>query len=180
MSKPSWTPTHKITFTPAEGAPRVYLVELDEGGAAYTEQEALWCEPADWELVDGTWRFQGQVTPGGAPGEVVVERLPPRRGRPRRDVGTRKAFQIRAHDGGGELVCVITLDVDECGRVSGQGALEHAATLAGKHPAVRARFRGPSGGFWTNRETGIVGMSGIFGLLIGGSHHGQIHVREAP
>ena len=70
-----WRPTHTVTFTPAgdtEG--HTAVVQLFDG-VAYTLPEYLDCATADWEVTDGEWRCQGQVTPGGANGTVTVVAL---------------------------------------------------------------------------------------------------------
>lgn len=70
----TFAPTHRITFTPATGDARVYDVCLCDG-AAYTREEWESESPADWECVDGAWRCQGNVTPGGANGTVEVTEI---------------------------------------------------------------------------------------------------------
>lgn len=72
----SFAPTHRITFTPAGGAPREILVCLTDEGAAYTREEWEAETAADWERDEnGVWTCQGQATPGGANGEVEIEDL---------------------------------------------------------------------------------------------------------
>lgn len=68
-------PTHKITFTPAQGEPSTWLVMLTDEGPAYTAEE--WDDDANasWYVDDGHWYCEGQVTPGGENGEIEVERL---------------------------------------------------------------------------------------------------------
>ena len=69
--------THEITFTPANGAARTFAVALVDG-AAYTREEWENETSADWECTDdGEWLCQGQVTPGGAVGEVSVRSAKP-------------------------------------------------------------------------------------------------------
>lgn len=76
----SFTPTHRITFTPVSGEPEVFDVwlepeEFEGDGPAYTREEWESSTRADWERNDGVWTFQGQATPGGASGRVRVCRL---------------------------------------------------------------------------------------------------------
>lgn len=73
-------PTHRITFVPAGGESSVTIVRLhDEGDGcrpAYTHDEWEGAYGASWGVADdGCWYCDGQVTPGGANGEVTVERL---------------------------------------------------------------------------------------------------------
>lgn len=64
--------THRITFTTVSGKTQVWDVLATPEGPAYTEQEWHTASPADWELVNGRWLFQGQAP---ANGKVTVERL---------------------------------------------------------------------------------------------------------
>lgn len=57
-----WKRTHTITANTGEQW-RVMLI--DELGAAPTRAEWETTSPADWELVHGEWRFQGQAAPPG-------------------------------------------------------------------------------------------------------------------
>ncbi len=73
-------PTHRITFVSAGGESSVTIVRLhDEGdgcGPAYTHDEWQYEMNASWGVPHGgRWYCDGQVTPGGANGEVTVERL---------------------------------------------------------------------------------------------------------
>lgn len=72
-----WEPTHRIVFTRADGEISETLVMLcedegDGGGPAYTEDEWDAAAHADWSVTSGEWRCKGQVTPGGANGDVEV------------------------------------------------------------------------------------------------------------
>lgn len=68
-------PTHRIVWRPQGGAERVTVVRLVEG-VAYTHAEWESETAADWERTDaGEWCFQGQATPGGANGEVTINRI---------------------------------------------------------------------------------------------------------
>lgn len=58
-------PTHVIEIA----GRRIKVMLVD--GAAYTQAEWLTDAPADWEVVDGEWLFQGRVP--AAP--YTVERL---------------------------------------------------------------------------------------------------------
>lgn len=75
----AWSPTHKITFTPAKGEPQVEYVMLVDG-AGYTREEWDAADSAAWGIDDGPhgagWYCEGQATPGGANGEVEVEEIP--------------------------------------------------------------------------------------------------------
>lgn len=69
-------PTHKITFTPVDRKPRIYLVYLhaEEGetdGPAYTLEEWSAREKADWERDDGEWLFRGMAAPSNGTVEVT-------------------------------------------------------------------------------------------------------------
>lgn len=68
-------PTHRILFTDGRGERSVDLVRLGDEGAAYTHDEWDDTDGAAWGVVDGVWLCQGQATPGGQNGEVMVERL---------------------------------------------------------------------------------------------------------
>jgi len=62
--------THRITFEPTAGTPEKWLVMLTPDGAAYTLEEWDAHADADWECVDGEWRFQGRAVP--ADGTITV------------------------------------------------------------------------------------------------------------
>jgi len=62
--------THRITFTPRTGTPEHWRVMLTADGAAYTLEEWDAHADADWECVDGEWRFQGRAAP--ADGTITV------------------------------------------------------------------------------------------------------------
>ena len=74
-------PTHKVIFTRVDGQRSTYILAFmpsdddDRSGPAYTRREWADCEGADWSVEDGEFRFQGQVTPGGEPGEIEVIKL---------------------------------------------------------------------------------------------------------
>lgn len=92
-------------------------------------------------------------------------------------------FEIRERDMLGALVATVDVATDDRGRatdpeVRGQRALEVAANRAASLPAIIKRFGGPRSGFGINRETGVVGMSGIFSLRGSHSKCGAIHVCE--
>jgi hypothetical protein len=60
-----WEPSHRIEV---EGLPVEYVMLLpatDEGddGPAFNPAEWTFDLPADWEVVRGKWRFQGDPTP---------------------------------------------------------------------------------------------------------------------
>jgi len=62
--------THRITFTPRTGTPEHWRVMLTDDGAAYTLEEWDAHADADWECVEGEWRFQGRAAP--ADGTITV------------------------------------------------------------------------------------------------------------
>lgn len=76
-------PTHRIVFTDARGhrdETLVHLTDDGEGGTAYTLAEWRSTSNADWCLAPDDqgallWYCQGQATPGGASGDVVIEAL---------------------------------------------------------------------------------------------------------
>jgi hypothetical protein len=56
----AWNPTHQITHNGC-----TYLVMLTDDGPAYTQNEALACDHADYvRRDDGTWVFQGEPFEG--------------------------------------------------------------------------------------------------------------------
>lgn len=75
MTTIAWVPTHKITFTPMNGARQVDYVML-LNGSAYSRPEWDAADSADWTVEDGEWHWRDQVTPGGQNGEVEIETLP--------------------------------------------------------------------------------------------------------
>lgn len=74
-----WKASHEIVFK-APDTKIVYRVMLvpdaNGNGPAYTQAEWANTATADWELVGGEWRFQGQKTPGGRHGSLTVRTLP--------------------------------------------------------------------------------------------------------
>lgn len=83
-----WIPTHRITWRPASGPHVVWEVMLCDAiqvpskddapggdGPAYTREDWDRGDNASWGVVNGEWLCEGQATPGGAKGEVVVEEL---------------------------------------------------------------------------------------------------------
>jgi hypothetical protein len=56
-----FTATHAIDIRWKSGKRRVIHVMLHDDGAAYTRAEWDADAAADWEVVDGEWRFQGQI-----------------------------------------------------------------------------------------------------------------------
>ena len=66
-------PTHKIVvFTPRTGKSQTWPVML-VNSVGYTFAEWTGGADADWELVDGQWRFQGDAAPWN--GTVTVTKL---------------------------------------------------------------------------------------------------------
>jgi len=59
----AFKPTHRITVTPLTGTPADHWFVMLVDGVGYTFVEWSACEHADWELVDGEWRFQGDAAP---------------------------------------------------------------------------------------------------------------------
>jgi hypothetical protein len=60
-----WEPTHRIEVT---GLPVEYVMVLPayddrDDGPAFNPVEWVLGDNADWEVVDGEWRFQGDVAP---------------------------------------------------------------------------------------------------------------------
>lgn len=75
-----WIPTHTITVRLHGREPEITHVMLCDGdgpgfGPAYTREEWDSDSAADWELTTDGWRCMGEVTPGGCPGSVTVERI---------------------------------------------------------------------------------------------------------
>jgi hypothetical protein len=68
-----WQPTHRIRI---DGFPVEYVMLDEDSGAAYNPIEWVHEFPADWEVVDGEWRFQGGVAPV-ANATVTVEPILP-------------------------------------------------------------------------------------------------------
>lgn len=81
MENDDWKPTHRIEFRSGIHAPdtqepdAVYLVMLCSDGGAYTRAEWDACDSAAWGITDGVWECEGQATPGGQNGTVIVEKL---------------------------------------------------------------------------------------------------------
>lgn len=68
-------PTHRIVWRPQGGAEHITVVRLVDG-SAYTHGEWEAESASDWTVnARGEWLFQGQATPGGAVGEVRIERI---------------------------------------------------------------------------------------------------------
>lgn len=68
-------PTHCIVWRPQGGAEHITTVRLVDG-SAYTHAEWETESASDWTVNErGEWLFQGQATPGGAVGEVRIERI---------------------------------------------------------------------------------------------------------
>ncbi len=77
----SWTPTHRITFTPDKGRPENWLVMI--GPAPYGHRVALthseWAAgvtPAWHCTPDGVWTCRGLRTPEGERGKVAIDEMP--------------------------------------------------------------------------------------------------------
>ena len=76
-----WKPTHAITWTPEGGEPETVQVMLITGsvnvprGPAYTLEEWEAFGDASWQVSAGEWRWRNEVTPGGVPGVVLVEKM---------------------------------------------------------------------------------------------------------
>ena len=60
MTSSAFLPTHIIRTSQHDGNVTEVPVKLVDG-VAYTEDEWNTGSPADWEVVDGEWLFQGQV-----------------------------------------------------------------------------------------------------------------------
>lgn len=73
--RPAWAPTHNIVGTSPQGIVSRWSVMLIDG-AGYTEIEWESCIKAAWRCGrDGHWNYLGMLTPWGASGQVLVERV---------------------------------------------------------------------------------------------------------